>query len=65
MDTKDERTDVLGAIPKRFDVLPDRRAFALDERAWGLFDEALARPPRVVPGLRDLMTRPTVLDSGG
>lgn len=45
-------------------VLADRRAFVLDERAWAMFDEALNRPAREVPGLRDLMTRPTILDPG-
>jgi uncharacterized protein (DUF1778 family) len=45
-------------------VLADRRTFMLDEFAWRAFDESLNRPARKVPGLRELMTTPTVLDSG-
>ncbi len=44
------------------DVLADRRAFLLDEGAWRVFDEALARPVQDVAGLRELLTTPTVLD---
>ena len=44
------------------DVLADRRVFLLDEDAWRVFDEALRRPAEDVAGLRDLLTRPTVLD---
>lgn len=39
-------------------VLADRRAFTLDADAWKAFDEALDRPEREVPGLRDLMSGP-------
>ena len=45
-------------------VLADRRAFALDEEGWAAFDVALDRPAADVPGLRELMTRPTILDQG-
>jgi uncharacterized protein (DUF1778 family) len=44
------------------DVLADRRVFVLDERAWQVFDNALARPAMDVPGLRELLSEPTVLD---
>lgn len=44
------------------EVLADRRAFVLDEDAWRVFDEALAGPPRDVPGLRELLHTPTVLN---
>ncbi|GAA2071410.1 DUF1778 domain-containing protein [Actinomadura alba] len=43
-------------------VLADRRAFILDEQAWTAFDAASKQPAREVPGLRRLMTDPTVLD---
>ncbi|HEY9484368.1 MAG TPA: DUF1778 domain-containing protein [Micromonosporaceae bacterium] len=43
------------------DVLADRRVFLLDEDAWRVFDEALRGPAEDVAGLRDLLTRPTVL----
>jgi uncharacterized protein (DUF1778 family) len=44
------------------DLLADRRVFVLDEEAWQVFDEALARPAQDVAGLRELLTGPTVLD---
>lgn len=46
------------------DVLADRRAFVLDEQAWRVFDLALSRPAAEVPGLRELVSEPTVLDQG-
>lgn len=47
------------------DVLADRQTFVLDEASWKVFDQALARPASDVPGLRELLTEPTVLDDGG
>ncbi|HZN17179.1 MAG TPA: DUF1778 domain-containing protein [Micromonosporaceae bacterium] len=44
------------------DVLADRHAFVLDEEAWQVFDEALTRPVSDIPGLRELLHSPTVLD---
>lgn len=44
------------------DVLADRRAFLLDEEDWRVFDEAFHAPAKDVAGLRELLTRPTVLD---
>lgn len=46
------------------DVLADRRVFVLEEQAWQVFDQALSRPAAEVPGLRELLTAPTVLDPG-
>jgi uncharacterized protein (DUF1778 family) len=46
------------------DVLADRRVFVLDEQAWRVFDLALSRPAAEVPGLRELLSAPTVLDQG-
>jgi uncharacterized protein (DUF1778 family) len=43
-------------------VLADRRVFVLDEQAWRVFDEALARPAADVAGLRELLAGSTVLD---
>lgn len=64
-----ERTSVsafvlAAATAAASDVLADRRAFSLDEHAWAAFDVALTRPAREVPGLRQLMAEPTVLDPG-
>jgi uncharacterized protein (DUF1778 family) len=44
------------------DVLADRRVFVLEEQAWQVFDQALSRPATEVPGLRELLSAPTVLD---
>ena len=44
------------------DVLADRRMFVLNEQAWQAFDQALSRPAGEVPGLRELLSGPTVLD---
>jgi uncharacterized protein (DUF1778 family) len=46
------------------DILADRRTFVLDEQAWQVFDQALSRPAADVPGLRELLSMPTVLDQG-
>ena len=43
------------------EVLADRRAFALDETSWRIFDHALTRPARDIAGLRDLLHTPTAL----
>jgi uncharacterized protein (DUF1778 family) len=43
-------------------VLADRRVFALGEEKWAEFVRLLDRPAREVPGLRELMTSPSVLD---
>jgi uncharacterized protein (DUF1778 family) len=45
------------------DVLADRRMFVLDQQAWQVFDEALARPARDIAGLKELLSAPTVLDA--
>lgn len=42
-------------------VLADRRTFTLNEENWEAFDNALERPARDVPGLRELMNGPNVL----
>jgi uncharacterized protein (DUF1778 family) len=44
------------------DVLADRRIFTIGPEAWQQFNEMLERPERDVPGLRELLSQPTVLD---
>lgn len=44
------------------EVLADRRVFTLDVDRWVQFTKLLDRPAEDVPGLRDLMTQPSVLD---
>ncbi|WP_435108784.1 DUF1778 domain-containing protein [Nocardiopsis synnemataformans] len=46
-------------------VLADRRVFTLDEQEWAAFDAALERPARDIPGLRELLAGPGVLDEDG
>ncbi|WP_322759965.1 DUF1778 domain-containing protein [Frankia sp. Cr2] len=45
-------------------VLADRRIFGVDDAAWEAFTTTLDRPPREIPGLRDLLASATVLDEG-
>ncbi|WP_018351668.1 DUF1778 domain-containing protein [Longispora albida] len=42
------------------DVLADRRTFVLDDEGWQAFDRALDEPAKDVPGLRELLRKPTV-----
>ena len=44
------------------DVLADRHMFILDEQSWQGFDQALSSPAADVPGLRELLAAPSVLD---
>lgn len=44
-------------------VLADRRVFMLSDEAWAAFDAALDRPERVVEGLSELVTTPSVLET--
>ncbi len=43
-------------------VLADRRRFVLDDDAWARFMEALDRPARSKPRLKELLDTPGVLD---
>jgi hypothetical protein len=38
--------------------------FVLGEDAWQVFDQASSSPAAEVPGLRELLSTPTVLDEG-
>ena len=44
-------------------VLADRRAFLLSEPQWAAFTEALDRPPRDLPKLREVLQAPTAFDA--
>jgi uncharacterized protein (DUF1778 family) len=50
------------AVTEAQRVLADRTHFSLDEDQWRQLMEALDRPPRVPPGLRDLFSRPSVFE---
>jgi len=43
-------------------TLADRRRFGLDEAQWEIFQQALDRPVRLKPRLKNLLTQPGVLD---
>jgi uncharacterized protein (DUF1778 family) len=43
-------------------TLADRRHFDLDEARWQVFQQALDRPVRSSPRLKQLLTEPGVLD---
>lgn len=44
------------------DALADRRAFTLEEADWRVFHGVLGRPAAEAPGLRELLSTPTMLD---
>ncbi|MCW5700537.1 MAG: DUF1778 domain-containing protein [Rhodospirillales bacterium] len=50
------------ACSKAEEVLADRRHFVLDDDAWARFMEALDRPARAKPRLKELLETPSVLD---
>ena len=57
-----QQTPLRAATEAAADILADRRVFVLDEDEWQVFDQALSRPAADVPGLRELLSVPTVLD---
>jgi uncharacterized protein (DUF1778 family) len=50
------------AVTEAERVLADRTHFVLDADQWRQLNEMLDRPPRVLPGLRDLFSRPNVFE---
>lgn len=50
------------ALKEAHRVLADRTVFDLDTEQWDRFMEVLDRPPRVPPGLKELFSRPSILD---
>jgi uncharacterized protein (DUF1778 family) len=46
-------------------VLADQAHFTLSPEAWEEFCKKLDEPPRVIPALRELLTKPSILDGGG
>jgi uncharacterized protein (DUF1778 family) len=51
------------ALARAAETLPDRRRFELDEKRWGEFQAALDAPPRPLPRLQMLLTKPSVLET--
>jgi uncharacterized protein (DUF1778 family) len=50
------------ACAKAEEVLADRRRFVVGDDAWARFMEALDRPPRAKPRLKELLETRGVLD---
>ena len=51
---------VTAVVDRAEQVLAEQTNLVLDEASWKVFCEALDRPPQVLPGLRELMARPSV-----
>lgn len=52
------------ALERANETLPDRRYFGLNAQQWTAFMEALDAPPRVLPGVVRLFSKPSVLEIG-
>lgn len=44
-------------------VLADQRRFVLSPKAWKEFTAALDRPPQTNPKMRELLSKPSILES--
>jgi len=49
-------------IDRAQEVLADQPIFEVDRQAWAEFNRLLDAPATPVPGMTDLLTRPTVFD---
>ena len=52
------------ALDRADETLPDRRYFGLNAEQWTAFMEALDAPPRDLPGVRKLFSKPSVIEIG-
>lgn len=52
------------ALARAEEALPDRQHFGLDAVQWKAFLAALDAPPRSLPRLRQLLSKPSVFDRG-
>lgn len=52
------------ACEKAEQTLLDQRLFIVDEQAWAVFQEALARPVQVKAGLQTLLAEPAIWENG-
>ncbi len=53
------------ALASAAETLPDRQRFALDEKNWKAFQEALDAPPRSLPRLSKLLKKPSAIEFRG
>ena len=51
------------ALARAAESLPDRQRFDLDAKNWEAFHLALDAPPRALPRLKRLLTKPSVIES--
>jgi uncharacterized protein (DUF1778 family) len=55
---------VTATLARAYDVLADRRVFAIDDAAWTEFLALLDRPVSHKPRLGKLFAEPTIFDNG-
>ena len=51
------------ACEKAEQTLSDQSRFVLNEKQWKAFIEALDRPPRVIPQIKELFSTPSVAET--
>jgi len=51
------------ALARAAESLPDRQRFDLDAKRWEAFQFALDAPPRALPRLKRLLTKPSIVES--
>ncbi len=51
------------ALARAAESLPDRQRFNLDAKSWEAFHVALDAPPRPMPRLNRLLTKPSIIES--
>jgi uncharacterized protein (DUF1778 family) len=61
MAAKRRHTDMTGFEAER--AFADQRQFVLPPKAWKEFTAALDRPPRINQKLRELFSKPSILES--
>lgn len=52
------------ALDRADETLPDRRYFGLNAEQWTAFMEALDAPPRDLPRVRELFSKPSIFEAG-
>lgn len=55
---------VESALARAEETLPDRRYFTLNAEQWEAFIAALDAPPRELPRLRKLFSKPSIFETG-
>ncbi len=50
------------AYAEALSIVADQSQFSLDERRWKKFCKALDAPPKGIPALKELLSKPSVFD---